>query len=465
MKAKRILAMLLLAILIPFSSAMADEPENNDPIPVDVETLYIGLSFGENAVREAIFRNTEDHGFLLGNMDEERHFVPEEELDSSTLVIRRETSWYMLLEDSFDSKESAEASARLYHCRVLLIDGAYRLAYGPYNSVGEVYYLMRRSAVSAEAWQETTLAVYDGLGRPLRLEPDDGDLALQAVAEGEPCTEYGGRRYRGAFLLRFGEDGRITVINAVGLEDYVKGVVPYEMSPGWPEEALKAQAICARTYGAYHVGAYAEEYGFDLTNDTESQVYQGMNGADAVTDAAVDETRGRFVRYQGELCEIYYFSSDGGATEDGKYIFGTDRPYLAGKKDPYEAAMDKFVLRWSRRFTGEKIAALLREQDLVIGPVTRIEPKYSAFGNVIAVSYYDEDGNCAALSCRESYSFLALDSARFTVAYEDGLFTFTGVGWGHNCGMSQWGAYAMADTYGKSAEEIIEFYFSGATVG
>ena len=81
------------------------------------------------------------------------------------------------------------------------------------------------------------------------------------------------------------------------------------------------------------------------------------------------------------------------------------------------------------------------------------------------MSYYDQSGAAAELQYRDSYSFLALDSARFTVKNEGGLFVFTGVGWGHNCGMSQWGAYAMAASYGKTAEEIIEFYFTGAAVG
>ena len=90
-------------------------------------------------------------------------------------------------------------------------------------------------------------------------------------------------------------------------------------------EALKAQAVCARTYAVYNQNAY-EAYCFDLTDNTESQVYRGTTWATERTDAAVDATRGELVRYEGEVCEIYYFAADGGATEDGRYVFDTDRP-------------------------------------------------------------------------------------------------------------------------------------------
>ena len=265
-------------------------------------------------------------------------------------------------------------------------------------------------------------------------------------------------------MRRWGDD-RLTVINAVGLEDYVKGVIPYEMSPAWPMEALKAQAVCARTYAAYNLGAFAEEYGFDLTNDTESQVYRGINGADAVTDAAVEATSGQFVRYEGQLCEVYYFSSDGGATEDGAKVFGSDQPYLAGKTDPFESALDFAVKQWERWHSGDDIARWLRQKGYEIDTVVKLEPVYTELGNVIGMKYYDRSAHCVSLENRESYSFLFLDNCRFQVIQDDFGFTFRGRGWGHNCGMSQWGAHAMASVYGCSADEIIRFYFTGAYIG
>ena len=458
-----LLCLALLAGLGPSASAERLFETETPAAPREIpETLYIGLSFGERAVTEVVLKNTEGLGFCLGRMDEERHFVEEDRVASPLLRIRQETLWYFLSDAAYATEQEAIASAGRGFAKAVEVDGRWHGAYGPYQTVGEVMALLRQGAVG-KAHAERSLVVFGERGRE-RIYPDAAELAVQAISEKEAATSYRGREYRGAFVLRCGEDGRFTVVNAVALEHYVKGVVPYEMSSGWPVEALKAQAICARTYGAYHVGAYAEE-GFDLTDDTECQVYRGLGGAREDTDAAVDATAGLFVRYEGALCEIYYFSSDGGATEDGLNIFGSDQPYLKGKKDPYEAAMDKFVLRWERRFTGAYISQRLNDLGYELGPVTRIEPSYSKNGNVIAVSYYDQSGAAAELQYRDSYSFLALDSARFTVKNEGGLFVFTGVGWGHNCGMSQWGAYAMAASYGKTAEEIIEFYFTGAAVG
>ena len=259
----------------------------------------------------------------------------------------------------------------------------------------------------------------------------------------------------------------MTVINAVELEDYVKGVVPYEMSASWPYEALRAQAVCARTYVVYNLNSY-EEFGFDLTADTESQVYRGVLQANELTDTACRSTAGQYVRYRGALCEVYYFASDGGATEAGLNVFGSDRPYLAGKTDPFEAAVDYTLESWTLYRDGETISAMLAREGYEIGRVVRIQPFYSELGNVIAMTYWDEAGKSITLSGRDSYSPIRMNNCRFEVTMsdaEDGpVFIFQGSGWGHNCGMSQWGARAMAEVYGYSAEDIISFYYTGAYI-
>lgn len=123
----------------------------------------------------------------------------------------------------------------------------------------------------------------------------------------------------------------------LGVEDYVKGVIPYEMSPAWPSAALEAQAVCARTY-AYMTTKHLSSYGFDLCNTTDCQVYYGIgsytNCATAVSDAAVDATAGLRVYYNGSLAETVYHSSDGGATESAENVWGGAVDYLIGKEDP-----------------------------------------------------------------------------------------------------------------------------------
>lgn len=456
--------------LIPASSTELNEASYADgslfePVPVDAGLLYIGLSFDKNAVYEAEFRNSEGKGFRIGTMDGDRRFHAIADSENAVLIVRPERKIYVMLDEQFSTREDAEPRAARYHGKIITLDGSYRVIVGPLRDYGEVAYTIGWYALSAKAWQEDCLAVYDGAGHLIDLYVGAEELAVEPVSAGKARTEYGGELYFGSFLLRRWDGGRMTVINAVELEDYVKGVIPYEMSSSWPIEALKAQAVCARTYAAGHIGEYEEDYGFDLTNDTESQVYRGIYGADRVTDAAVDATAGLFVRYRGEICEVYYFSSDGGATEDGANIFGNDQPYLVGKTDPFERVKEDSVIKWKRWRSGADIAERLRQKGFQIGKVVKIEAEYSELGNVAAMRYSDADGVCVRLEGRDGYSFLSLDSARFRIEPDEYGFTFIGRGWGHNCGMSQWGANAMASVYGYTADEIIRFYFNGAYIG
>src|SRR3712207_4099040 len=112
--------------------------------------------------------------------------------------------------------------------------------------------------------------------------------------------------------------GTLTVVNVVPLEEYVRGVVPNELSPGgWPElEALKAQAVAARTYAVSNLGRFAAS-GYDLTPDTRSQVYGGRSTEHPLTDRAVAETRGRVLTYKGAPVNALYTSTCGGRTAGG----------------------------------------------------------------------------------------------------------------------------------------------------
>ena len=295
-------------------------------------------------------------------------------------------------------------------------------------------------------------------------EEYDAALGVALKPCGDGPVSFRGGRYRGGFRLTGWEDDAMTVTNYVALEDYVKGVIPYEMSAFWPLEALRAQAVCARTYVVYNQNKY-EEYDFDLTADTESQVYGGLGRATELTDRAVDSTAGLYVRYRGELCEIYYSASDGGATEDGKNVFGSERPYLAGKTDPFEDAVDFTGRDWTARRDGAELSRRLKDRGVELGTIASIEPVYSELGNVIAVRYTDESGAGLLLTGRDSYAFIGMSNCRFRAEREDGSFVFQGNGWGHNCGMSQWGARAMAETYGYDCDDIIRFYYTGAYVG
>ncbi len=374
--------------------------------PSSVKQVRIGLCYGEGAVDEARFTNRNGQGFAIGSYDAERVFQEQTRTDAHSIQV------------AF-------------------------LANGKHVQLSVV------SAIDQEI-------VY-------RASRQTDSLAILPLGDNRDGCWFLGEAYRGGFECVLDHGYLIRVINCLELEDYVRGVVPYEMSPDWPREALRAQAVCARTYVVYNQNLY-EEYGFDLTDDTESQVYRGLLGADATTDQAVMDTEGQYVRYQGEICDIYYFASDGGASEDGKNVFGWDRPYLLGKVDPFERAVDYSFSEWEEWLTGENISWLLRGRGYELAEVLRVEPEYSALGNVIAVNLYDVLGQHLRITGKEAYTYLHLNNCRYTVQRAGDYFWFQGSGWGHNCGMSQWGARAMAQVYGYDYQDIIRFYFTGAYV-
>ena len=370
--------------------------------PVNVTDVRIGLCYGKEAQAEAQLLNNAKSGFSFGYYDEQRVF---HKLDSCS-----QDNVILSVED-----RAGRPSLVVY---------------------------------SAYSWQ------------PLFTQPQDRDSLALVPEDDGPCW-FQRELYRGGFEFRLENDYQFTVINCLPLEDYVKGVVAYEMSNDWPMEALRAQAVCARTYAAYNQNLY-EDYAFDLTDDTECQVYRGVLRANDRTDEAVESTAGEYVRYKGQLCEIYYFASDGGATEDGANVFGSAHPYLFGKVDPFERAMDYSFSSWEEWRSGVDLSWLLSDKGILIGRVVEVLPEYSSMGNVIAIRFRDEAGNEAHVTGKEAYTFILMNNCRYHVEKEGERFHFTGSGWGHNCGMSQWGARAMASVYDMDYQDIIRFYFTGA---
>jgi stage II sporulation protein D len=179
------------------------------------------------------------------------------------------------------------------------------------------------------------------------------------------------KSYRGRIEVFPNESGLLTVVNVIGLEDYVRGVVPNELSPGtYPAlEALKAQAVAARTYAVRNRGQFASQ-GFDLLPTTRSQVYGGLTTEQPLSTRAVEETRGIVATYLGEPINALYTSTCGGRTEDAENIFNEAVPYLRGRECAPEgkAALAPFTIRTSRELTDireEQNAALAHDAALL----------------------------------------------------------------------------------------------------
>jgi stage II sporulation protein D len=169
-------------------------------------------------------------------------------------------------------------------------------------------------------------------GRVKLVETGD-DLEIATVSAGAPAEflQADDTQYRGLLEVRPAEEGRLTVVNVVNLEDYLRGVVPNELSPrAFPQiEALKAQAVAARTYALAHLGDYSSK-GYDVCATPACQLYRGRSSEHPLTDRAVEETRGVVATWRGRPIRAYYTSTCGGHTEEGEAIFDDDAPYLRG---------------------------------------------------------------------------------------------------------------------------------------
>lgn len=184
--------------------------------------------------------------------------------------------------------------------------------------------------------------------------------AGEAVAWG-PRRPERARRYRGTLQVGPAGAGRLSVTNVVGVEDYLRGVVPREMSPSWADgaaAALRAQAVAARSYA---LSSLRPSAAFDVHDDTRSQVYGGVAAEDRRSDAAVAATRRRVLTYDGGIITAYFHSTSGGRTEDVQNAWpgSAPRPYLVSVDDGFDRVSPYHSWASPPRFTAGRLGDLL----------------------------------------------------------------------------------------------------------
>ena len=193
---------------------------------------------------------------------------------------------------------------------------------------------------------------------------------LLSASGGTSVKLLGKGAYRGSLEVRPSSvPGKLNAINAVALEDYLTGVIAEESPSSWPLDALKAQAVAARSYALATGGGRG---GFDHYDDTRSQVYGGVGAETARTNQAVAETAGEVVQYSGKVAETYFFSTSGGHTEhnENSFLGGTPMPYLRGVPDPYEVSAGSSYHRWTQKLTVPQMQAEL--SGMVRGKLKRV---------------------------------------------------------------------------------------------
>lgn len=322
-----------------------------------------------------------------------------------------------------------------------------------------------------------------------------------------------GRAYRGTFELAPDDEGDMIVVNEVSTHDYLASVVGSEEPSTWENEALAAQAIAARTYLYTHMGRHQH---YDLEGDTRDQEYDGTRNEDARTLKAVERTAGLVVTYRGAPIEALYSANAGGITEDSENVYATALPYLRSVASPGdEAARDSSwgatSWQWTKELSATQLRDQLQQRGIGVGTPTAIRlTQVSPTGRVLGARIVGTAGSADIGKDRSRYYFGLLSTLFTVVAAPTGAnervdakdtarigaldtlgahvvqtafdvvrdgngnelglraagyvyelparFVFTGKGFGHGVGMSQWGAQGMA-LKGASYAEILAHYY------
>ena len=280
--------------------------------------------------------------------------------------------------------------------------------------------------------------------------------------------------------------GSIQTVLRIYIETYLYGVVPYEMSNSYPVEALKAQAVSARTYA---MRAKRSGGSYDVTDNTTSQVFRGYTSSYANAIRAVDETKGVCLMSGGSYAQCYYTASNGGQTESAKNIWGGGASYLTVRDDPYDLENPSSIVRsGSVPKEGTAISAALAEKilraaglsDARIVSVNAAElhtPRYAAPSRTytklrlnVTFSANGEtrvkDVNLDTYGDLETFFGLSINSGSNEIiglTEKDDAFALSFRRFGHGVGMSQRGAQWMALSYGKKYSEILDFYYPGTS--
>lgn len=561
MKIKRILKMLMGAALI---SAMCLAPAK---AARDDKILKIGLFYGSNALPAANLQNVTGigYGYEIGYFDSSRNFVPLYGVDTNKITtvkdkliyINSSNTYYDVMPSSyttvikpyhiqmterFNSENEAKNALNMlknYNLSAFgaYVNGEYAVRCGQYSSNSEAAAACEQAGsltgfdfevcgYSSTCYTvtvtgtDTILFEFDNGGSPMGIMP------VNEESSDKPQTWFKGYKYYGGFEYNRVNGNDITVINYVGEDDYAKGVIPYEMNPNWHVEALKVQAVCAKSYAQNCIGKHKSQ-GFDLCNTTHCQVYYGTNKATKNSDNAVESVSGLYVVYDNKIAQTFYHASSGGHTEDVENIWGNYVPYLRGVPDDYLKYVKSGYENWSYTVTLDQIEKILKAKNYSVTELTDFYvSKYSKYGNVIQLAYVDKtygkktvSGDSARTLLNSSTYGISVLSHRYTVSQSgggvyvgtrkvngsgiSGLFAvgkdlvkkaltgnwnsmkvlskngindinvnnsdssamvIQGSGSGHNIGMSQWGTRGMAEK-GISYDDIVKHYFTGVKIG
>lgn len=272
------------------------------------------------------------------------------------------------------------------------------------------------------------------------------------------------KQYKGDLVIHM-EHRDILVVNELPLETYLVGLINAEMNSKWHLEAVKAQAVVARTFAMKKMEERRHK-NYDVKADVSDQVYHGSSLEDEESELAVAQTAGEVLLYRGELANAFYHSTCGGHTASSQEVWGRYYPYLIGVECQWCVDSPRYF--WKYEISGAELGTLLQKKDIVIGEVKKIKTLgKTPSGRVSRVEIVGSRGKrvISATVLRTAVGYTKIFSTRFEVNEpEKGKFVFVGGGSGHGVGMCQWGARGMA-LAGKTYKEILEYYYPGIQIG
>lgn len=300
--------------------------------------------------------------------------------------------------------------------------------------------------------------IYRGKDAEFNMGNVIGVMKVDAEKEG---VEINGSIYRGYVIVRK-KNNYIYFINVLTMEEYLCGVVPVEMSPSWPIEALKAQAVAARSYAVNHISIKKSEL-YDVDSTTNFQVYRGMSCESKISNNAVFSTAGEVLLYDSKPIMAFFHSTCGGHTSDNSYVWkGKDLPYLEPVKCDY--CKDSPHYTWHDHMDINSLAGSIRKKYSEVSRVQGIRFKKHK-GRV-----YEADikypGGKVILSGNELRMLIGakkIKSLYFKARKEKNGISVDGHGFGHGVGMCQYGAKGMA-VEGYNYKQILQKYYRGAVL-
>lgn len=433
-----ILAVLVIGLAISFNNAEAD---GNLP-----ETIRVGLFYDNTA--KTSYTLAADEGFIIG-IKKQNYFIPICNLPEKAINVTIKSG-----EANYVNSDAMKG---------LLMSGKY-IEFKGSSSFSEIILPLPVEA-------------------PLYVKSANEDVFLSLD----------GRKYRGVIEFLPSSNGGLTVINELGLEEYLYGVLPNEMPPSWPMEALKAQAVASRSYAVYNILQKAGKASFDVTGGFSDQVYSGYDGEHPRTNEAVNMTKGQVLTYQDKPILALYHSNSGGITEDSGDAFGTQLPYLKSVNDEFSLQAPNST--WVVKIPRTQVYDLEIIEKSASGRVKKLLVKGISGDKVLSGS---EIRN--ALQLKSNLFYIVADDV-FYVTYDGknimpvhqlmgktvisgdkkkvlsdsnvyimssqvfkevpvkgGYFEIRGRGNGHGVGMSQWGAKVMAENGYSYRDILFHFY-------